>query len=144
MDRLNEDLKSSLKARDKTKLSVIRGVKSSLQNEAIKEGRELEESEVLTVLNREWKQRKESLHEFEKAGRDDLKQEIEQEMAVLSEYMPKPFSEEELDEIVKETITETGASSKSDMGKVMSAVMPKVQGRADGGQVNKLVQRYLT
>ncbi|RSL31606.1 GatB/YqeY domain-containing protein [Salibacterium salarium] len=144
MDRLNEDLKSALKAKDKKRLAVIRGIKSSLQNEAIKEARELEEEETLLVLNREWKQRKESLHEFEKANRDDLTHEVEQEIKILSEYMPKQLSEEDLDNIVQDTIQEVGASSKSDIGVVMSAVMPKVQGKADGKQVNQLVQKHLT
>ncbi|MGY4690356.1 GatB/YqeY domain-containing protein [Salibacterium sp. K-3] len=144
MDRLNEDVKHALRAKDKKRLSVLRGVKSSLQNEAIKEGRDLQETDALNVLNREWKQRKESLHEFKQAGRDDLTEEIEQEMDILSEYMPEPLSEEELDRIIQETITETGASSSKDMGKVMTAVMPKVQGRADGSLVNQLVRKQLT
>ncbi|MFD2704137.1 GatB/YqeY domain-containing protein [Salibacterium lacus] len=144
MDRLNEDVKRALKAKDKKRLSVLRGVKSSLHNEAIKEGRELQEQDALSVLNREWKQRRESLHEFENAGRDDLTEEIEKELAILSEYMPESLSEEELDRIVQETITETGASSGSDMGMVMSAVMPKVQGRADGKLVNQFVRKHLT
>ncbi|MDQ0299755.1 uncharacterized protein YqeY [Salibacterium salarium] len=144
MDRLNEDLKIALKAKDKKRLTVIRSIKSSLQNESIKVNRELEEEEALLVLNREWKKRNESLHEFERANREDLTKEIEEELKILSEYMPKQLSEEDLDIIVKDTIQKVGASSKSDIGAVMSAVMPKVQGQADGKKVNQLVQKHLT
>ncbi|MFB4164877.1 GatB/YqeY domain-containing protein [Alteribacillus sp. JSM 102045] len=144
MDRLNEDMKSALKAKEKKRLSVIRGVKSSLQNESIKFGRPLNEEEAINVLNREQKQRKDSLHEFKKAGREDLAQETEEELRILSEYLPKQLTEDELESIVKEMIQETGASSKSDMGKVMSAIMPKVKGKADGAKVNQLVQKHLS
>lgn len=143
LDRLNEDMKKAMKNREKEKLSVIRMVKSSLQNEQIKLGHELNEDESLTVLNRELKQRKDSLQEFEKAGRDDLVAKLQKEIEILQEYMPKQLSEEELLQIVKETIEEVGAKSKADMGKVMKAIMPKVKGKADGGLVNRLVQENL-
>lgn len=144
LDRLNEDMKKAMKNKEKEKLSVIRMVKSSLQNEQIKLGRELNEDESLTVLNREVKQRKDSLHEFAKAGRDDLASKLQMELEILQEYMPKQLSEDELLAIVKETIEEVGASSKADMGKVMGAIMPKVKGKADGGLVSRLVQQNLT
>ncbi|WP_158735420.1 GatB/YqeY domain-containing protein [Alteribacillus sp. YIM 98480] len=144
MDRLNEDMKSALKAKEKKRLSVIRGVKSSLQNESIKVGRTLNEEEAINVLNREQKQRKDSLHEFKKAGREDLAKETEEELIILSEYLPEQLTEKEIEDIVKQVIHDTGASSKSDMGKVMSAVMPKVKGKVDGSQVNQLVQKHLS
>jgi uncharacterized protein YqeY len=143
LDRLNEDMKKSMKKKEKEKLSVIRMVKSSILNEQIKFGRDLDEEESQTVLNRELKQRKESLHEFEKAGRDDLASKLHQEIEILQVYMPKQLTEDELTVIVKETIAEVGATSKADMGKVMGAIMPKVTGKADGGLVNRLVQRNL-
>ncbi|WP_017728406.1 GatB/YqeY domain-containing protein [Halalkalibacterium ligniniphilum] len=144
LDRLNEDMKKAMKDKDKQKLSVIRMVKSSLQNEQIKLGHELSEDEALTVLNRELKQRKDSLHEFEKANREDLASKIRDELTVLEDYMPEQLSEEELSAVIKETITEVGAASKADMGKVMGAIMPKVKGKADGGLVNRLVQQHLS
>ncbi|ACJ33219.1 GatB/YqeY domain-containing protein [Anoxybacillus flavithermus] len=144
LERLNNDMKQAMKNKEKDKLSVIRMVKSALQNEAIKLGKTLTEDEELTVLSRELKQRKDSLQEFEKAGRTDLVDKVKEEITVLELYMPKQLSEEELTQIVKETIAEVGASSKADMGKVMGAIMPKVKGKTDGSLVNKLVQQHLS
>ncbi|MBA4535877.1 GatB/YqeY domain-containing protein [Bacillus aquiflavi] len=145
LDRLNHDLKQAMKNKEKDKLSVIRLIKASLQNEAIKFGRsELTEEEELTVLSRELKQRKDSLHEFEKAGRDDLVEKIKTELTYVKLYMPKQLSEEELLTIITETIEEIGATSKAEMGKVMAAIMPKVKGKADGSTVQKLVLKHLS
>jgi uncharacterized protein len=143
LDKLNQDMKEAMRAKDKQRLTVIRSVKSSVQNEAINAGHELSDEEVLTVLNREMKQRRESLQEFEKAGREDLVDKIQQEISVLADYMPEQLSDKELQAVVDETIAETGASSKADMGRVMGAVMPKVKGRADGTAVRTLVQQSL-
>ncbi|WP_223591316.1 GatB/YqeY domain-containing protein [Neobacillus bataviensis] len=145
LERLNNDMKQAMKNKEKDKLSVIRMVKSSLQNEAIKLGvKELSEDVELTVLSREVKQRKDSLHEFDKAGRQDLVEKLRAELAVVELYLPKQLSEEELSEIVAQTISEVGAKSKADMGKVMAAIMPKVKGKADGSLVNKFVQQHLS
>lgn len=144
LERLNEDMKQAMRNKEKDKLTVIRMVKASLQNEAIKLGAELTEEQELTVLSREVKQRKDSLHEFEKAGREDLVEKIRTELKFVELYMPKQLSEEEVSKIVQETIFETKASSKADMGKVMAAIMPKVKGKADGATVNKLVQQHLS
>jgi uncharacterized protein YqeY len=145
LERLNNDMKQAMKNKEKDKLSVIRMVKASLQNEAIKLGtKELSENDELTVLSREVKQRKDSLHEFDKAGREDLVDKLRTELTYVELYLPKQLSEEELTEIVKETISEIGATSKADMGKVMAALMPKVKGKADGSLVNKLVQQHLS
>lgn len=142
-ERLNEDMKQAMKSQDKFKLSVIRMVRSAIKNIEIDTKRTLDDNEVLDVLNREIKQRRDSLQEFEKAGRDDLAETVKAEIAVLSDYMPQQLSEEEVKAIVQQTIQETGASSKADMGKVMGALMPKVKGRADGKLVNQLVQQLL-
>ncbi|MDR6122312.1 GatB/YqeY domain-containing protein [Neobacillus drentensis] len=144
LERLNNDMKQAMKNKEKDKLSVIRMVKASLQNEAIKLGTELPEDAELTVLSREVKQRKDSLHEFDKAGREDLVEKLRTELAIVELYLPKQLSEEELSEIVTETISEVGAKSKAEMGKVMAAIMPKVKGKADGSLVNKLVQQHLS
>lgn len=145
LERLNNDMKQAMKNKEKDKLNVIRMIKASLQNEAIKAGNsELSEEQELTVLSRELKQRKDSLHEFDKAGRIDLVDKLRTELTFVNLYMPKQLSEEELSEIVKETMAETGAISKADMGKVMAAIMPKVKGKADGSLVNKLVQQHLS
>jgi uncharacterized protein YqeY len=145
LERLNIDMKQAMKNKEKDKLSVIRMVKASLQNEAIKLGKkELSEDEELTILSREVKQRKDSLHEFDKAGRQDLVDKLHTEISIVELYLPKQLSEEELLEIVKQTISEVGAKSKAEMGKVMAAIMPKVKGKADGSLVNKFVQQHLS
>lgn len=137
-------MKQAMKNKEKDKLVVIRMIKAAIQNERIKLGRDLSEEDELSVLSREVKQRKDSLHEFEKAGREDLVDKIRAELKHVEIYMPEQLSEEELAEIVKQTIDETGASSKKEMGKVMAALMPKVKGKADGSLVNKLVQQHLS
>ncbi|MEC2076511.1 GatB/YqeY domain-containing protein [Metabacillus fastidiosus] len=145
LENLNQDMKQAMKNKEKDKLMVIRMVKAALQNEAIKLGRaDLTEEEELTVLSRELKQRKDSLHEFKKADRIDLVEKTQAEIAILGKYMPEQLSEEEVLQIVKETILEVNASSKAHMGKVMGALMPKVKGKADGNLVNKLVQQQLS
>ncbi|MGG1553058.1 MULTISPECIES: GatB/YqeY domain-containing protein [Paenibacillus] len=142
-DRLNEDMKQAMKSQDKFKLSVIRMVRSTIKNSEIDLKRSLDDNEVLEVLTREIKQRKDSLQEFTKAGRDDLADNLKAELAILAEYMPQQLSEEEVKAIVQQTIQQIGASSKADMGKVMTALMPQVKGRADGKVVNQLVQQLL-
>ncbi|WP_400242472.1 GatB/YqeY domain-containing protein [Niallia sp. JL1B1071] len=144
LERLNNDMKQAMKNKEKDKLVVIRMIKAAIQNERIKLGRDLSEEDELSVLSREVKQRKDSLHEFEKAGREDLVDKIRAELKHVEIYMPEQLSEEELAEIVKQAIDETGASSKKEMGKVMAALMPKVKGKADGSLVNKLVQQHLS
>lgn len=141
---LLEDMKQAMKAKEKTKLAVIRMVRSALQNEALKQGGPLSEEDEITVLSRELKQRKDSLQEFEKAGRTDLVESLHSEIKVLESYLPKQLTNAELEEIVKNTISEVGASSKKDIGKVMGVLMPKVKGKADGHIVNQLVQKYLS
>lgn len=145
LEQLNQDMKQAMKNKEKDKLIVIRMVKAALQNEAIKLGKnELSEEEDLTVLSRELKQRKDSLQEFKNADRLDLVEKTQAEIDVLVEYMPEQLSEDEVSEIVKQTISEVNATSKADMGKVMGALMPKVKGKADGSLVNKLVQQQLS
>jgi uncharacterized protein YqeY len=142
-ERLNNDMKQAMKNQDKFKLSVIRMVRSAIKNVEIDQRRELNDNEVLDILNRELKQRKDSLQEFEKAGRDDLAANLKTEISIIAEYLPEQLTEEEIKTIVQMTIDEVGASSKADMGKVMGALMPKVKGRADGKLVNQTVQQLL-
>ncbi|SEO32032.1 hypothetical protein SAMN04488134_10675 [Amphibacillus marinus] len=145
LENLNQDMKQAMRNKEKQKLSVIRMVKASLQNEAIKLGKDvLNEEEELTVLARELKQRKDSLQEFKEAGRDDLVDNLNAELDVLQVYMPEQLTSEELERIVLETIQSVNATSKKEMGKVMGALMPKVKGKADGTEVNKLVQKHLS
>ncbi|HHX8793387.1 TPA: GatB/YqeY domain-containing protein [Enterococcus faecium] len=143
LSRLNDDMKTAMKAKDKESLQVIRMIKSSIQNEQIKEGHDLTEEEELTVLSREMKQRRDSLHEFEEAGRDDLAEKVKSEIVIVEKYMPEQLSDEEIRQLVQEAITQTGASSMKEFGKVMGAIMPKVKGKADGNQVNAIVKELL-
>lgn len=141
--QLTEDMKTAMKAKDKETLSVIRMVKSALSNEQIKLGHDLTADDEMTVLSREMKQRVEELTSYQEANREDLAEGIQQQIAVLNKYMPKQLSESEVEEIVKATINEVGATSKADMGKVMRALMPKVKGKADGKLVSQKVQSLL-
>ncbi len=143
-ERLNEDMKQAMKSQDKFKLSVIRMVRASIKNLEIDQRKTLDDNEVLDILSREIKQRKDSLQEFEKkAGRQDLAEPLKQEIAIIAEYLPQQLTEDEIKAVVQETIQEVGATSKADMGKVMAALMPKVKGRADGKIVNQFVTQLL-
>ncbi|MWV45288.1 GatB/YqeY domain-containing protein [Paenibacillus sp. HJL G12] len=142
-ERLNEDMIQAMKSKEKFKLSTIRMVRSTIKNLEIDLKRTLDDNEVLDILSREIKQRKDALQEFKKAGRDDLAANVEAEIEIIGQYLPEQLSEEEIKVIVQQTIQETGASSKADMGKVMSALMPKVKGRSDGKVVNQVVQQFL-
>ncbi|MGE7365398.1 GatB/YqeY domain-containing protein [Desemzia incerta] len=141
---INEDVKTAMKARDKEKLSVLRMLKSALQNEQIKKGTELNEEEELSVLSREMKQRRDSLTEFKNADRQDLVEKLENEIIIVESYLPKQLTEEELQSIVQEVIASVNATSTSDFGKVMGAIMPKVKGKADGNAVNRIVKEQLS
>ncbi len=144
LDKLNEDMKQAMRNKEKDKLTVIRMLKAALQNEAINQGGELSSDDEITVLAREMKQRRDSLSEFEKAGREDLAEKVRAEIAIVEDYSPKQLSADELEQIVKTTIEEVGATTKADFGKVMGAIMPKVKGRADGNAVNQFVKQYLS
>ncbi|TDL85220.1 GatB/YqeY domain-containing protein [Vibrio vulnificus] len=144
LERLNNDMKQAMKNKEKDKLSVIRMLKASIQNEALKQRQDLTDDEELTVLSRELKQRKDSLQEFENAGRSDLVDKVRTELVYVEAYLPQQLSEEDISKIVNETILEVNATSKADMGRVMGALMPKVKGKADGSLVNKLVQQHLS
>ncbi|MCX7570819.1 GatB/YqeY domain-containing protein [Tumebacillus sp. DT12] len=142
-ERLTNDMKQAMKDKDKVRLSVIRMVRTAIQNAEIDQKKSLSDDEVVVVLNRELKQRRDSLQSFEAANREDLIQDAKQEIEILLDYLPAQLTAEELRSLVQEAIAETGAKGKSDMGKVMSALMPKVKGRADGKLVNQIVQEAL-
>lgn len=143
LSTLNDDMKTAMRAKDKERLAVIRMLKASIQNEEIKVGHVLNDDEELTILSREMKQRRDSLAEFENAGRDDLSEKVKVEIAIVEEYLPAQLSDDEIREIVKQAIAETGAASVKEFGKVMGVVMPQVKGKADGNQVNAIVKELL-
>ena len=144
LDQLNQDMKAAMKAKDKAKLKTIRMLKASLQNEKLAKQDDLTEQEELDILAREKKQRLDSLQEFKQAGRDDLVDEVEEELAIVAEYLPEPLSDDEVKEIIQSVIDSVDASGMQDMGKVMGAVMPKVKGRADGNFVSEVVKAKLS
>ena len=144
LNQLNEDMKTAMRAKDKDSLTTIRMIKSAIQNEEIRKGSELNQDEEIAIVSREKKQRLESLNEFEKAERDDLVEKLNRELEIVNKYLPEQLAEDEVRGIVNETINEVGAESMQDMGKVMSTIMPKVAGRADGGTINKLVREELS
>ena len=137
-------MKVAMKAKDKAKLKTIRMLKASLQNEKLAKQDDLTEQEELDILAREKKQRLDSLQEFKQAGRDDLVDEVEEELTIVAEYLPEPLSDNEVKEIVQSVIDSVNASGMQDMGKVMGAVMPKVKGRADGNFVSEVVKAKLS
>jgi uncharacterized protein len=142
-ERLTEDMKQAMKDKDKIRLSVIRMVRTAIKNAEIDLHKTLSDDDVIAVLNRELKQRRDSLQAFESAARQDLADAAKQEIEILVGYLPAQLTEDEVRALVQEAVAETGATGKSDMGKVMSALMPKVKGRADGKLVNQLVQQAL-
>jgi uncharacterized protein YqeY len=142
-NQLDQEMKMALKNKDKQKLSTIRMLKSAIKKEEIDKKRPLNDDEIISVIMREVKQRKDSLAEYKAAGRDDLVEKEQAEIDILSAYLPEQMSEEELKALVQQVIEEVGAGSKADMGKVMSAIMPKVKGRAEGRLVNRMVQEAL-
>ena len=145
-DRLTEDMKQAMKDKEagKLKLSVIRMVRSAAKNIEIDRHKELDDNELLEVVAKEVKMRKDSLEEFRKANRPDLLAALEQEIAILMEYLPEQMTEAEVRRLVTQAVTDAQASSPKDMGKVMALLMPKVKGRADGKLVNSLVKELLS
>ncbi|MEF9992008.1 MAG: GatB/YqeY domain-containing protein [Romboutsia sp.] len=141
--KLQEDLKSSMKNKDTVKKSVVTLIRASIKQFEVDHRVELDDEAIIDIIAKQMKQRKDALVEFEKAGREDLVNETEAEIKVLTEYLPQQLSEEELNEIVKSTISQVGATSMKDMGKIMSVIKPLVKGRADGKLINELVKANL-
>lgn len=142
-EKLQEDLKAAMKSKDSRRLSVIRLAKAAIKNTEIAKKKELGDDEVLEVLNREVKQRRDAIPEFQKGNRPDLVESLEAEIAILMEYLPRQMSEEEIRQAAKEAVAAVGAKDARDMGKVMGALMPKVKGKADGRLVNQVVKELL-
>lgn len=141
--RLRDDLKIAMKSKDELKKSVIRLALAGLKNAELEKGAPLSESEEVDVMARQAKMRRESIEEYEKAGRFDAADAERKEMEIIMSYLPRQLSEDELRQIISETIAQTGAEEPRDIGKVMGAVMPKLRGRADGKLVNSMVREML-
>jgi uncharacterized protein len=145
--RVDSDLKEAMRAKDATKLGVLRMIKSALKYAAIaKSGAEAElnDAEAVQVIRKQAKQRQDSIESFEKGGRAELADKEKQELAILNTYLPQGMSPDELAKIVRETIAELGATSKAHMGAVMKALQAKTDGRADGKTLSAEVQKQLS
>lgn len=142
-DRLMADMKISMKNRDKLRKDVITMVRAAIKQKEVDERIELDDESIIDVISKQVKQKKDAIEDFKKGQRQDLVELTEKEIDILFEYLPQQLTESELDEIVKAAIEEVGANSVRDMGKIMSNVMPKIKGRADGSMVNNIVKQYL-
>jgi|SRR3712207_4145045 len=142
-ERLQEDWKQALKARDKFKANTISMAKASVLLVEKTEGRKIDDEDVIEVLAKEVKQRRESLVEFKKGNRQDLIEQTQSEIEILLDYLPQQLTEEEITEFVIQAIKEVGTNSIKDMGKVMAIVVPKLKGRADGKLVSQIVRKNL-
>ena len=145
-EKLTADMKEAMKAREegRQRLGVIRMVRGAFRQQEIDGQKELDDDAVLAVISKEVKQRRDSIEEFKKGGREDLIAQNEAEIAVLMAYLPQQMAEGEIRKLVQDAITATGASSPKEMGKVMKELMPKVKGRADGKLVNQIVRELLS
>ena len=141
--KLMDDLKTSMKTKNKLRKDVITMVRAAVKQREVDERVELTDEDVIEIISKQLKQNKDSIVEFEKGDRQDLVEHAEKEIEILLEYLPLQLTEEELESIVKTTIEEENAETIKDMGKVMSSILPKIKGRADGALVNKLVREYL-
>jgi len=142
--QLQADMKSSMKSGDKSRLGVIRLMLAAIKQIEVDERIELDDARVIAVLDKMTKQRRESISQFDSAGRDDLTAIEQAELEIISEYLPEALSESEINELVEQSIAATGAASIKDMGKVMGLLKPQLQGRADMGQVSQLIKSRLS
>lgn len=148
LDRLNDDLKQAMRDKDKVRLRTLRSLRAALKNKEIEEregGAEtvLSEQDQLAVLRKQVSQRKDSIEQYEEAGRDDLVQKEQEELDVLDEYMPSALSDEELEGKLRSIINDVEAESMADMGAVMGRAMSELRGRVDGGRVQDMVKQLL-
>ena len=141
--QIKDAMKAAMRAKEKQRLATIRMIQAEFKRIEVDERIELDDARVLAVLDKMGKQRRDSIKQFEDAGRDDLASQEKTELEVIAEFLPAALSDEEITAIVKQAITDSGAESARDMGKVMALVKPQVQGRGDVGAVSKLVKSLL-
>jgi uncharacterized protein YqeY len=147
--RISDDIKTAMKARDQLRVDTLRGIKAKILEKEVqmrpKKGRDysLDDEGVIQVLTQGAKQRRDSIASFKSAGRTDLSDKEEKELAIIQEYLPKQLGDDELEQLVRMAVEETGATAAKDMGMVMKAVMPKVKGQADGKRINAMVRKLL-
>ncbi|MBL7198916.1 MAG: GatB/YqeY domain-containing protein [Anaerolineae bacterium] len=143
-DQLMADLKDALRERDAVRKGALRLALAALKNARVEKNADLTDDEAIVVMSKEVKQRRDSIGEYEKAGRDDLVAAEAAEIEILNQYLPRALGREEIVELAREAIAETGASGPKQMGQVMRVLMPRVQGQADGRMVSEVVRGLLT
>ncbi|WP_018860823.1 MULTISPECIES: GatB/YqeY domain-containing protein [unclassified Thioalkalivibrio] len=141
--RLQDDVKQAMRAREKERLGALRLIQAEVSQFEVDERREADDDTVLAILNRMLKQRRDSIDQYRKGGREDLAEREAAEITVIEAYMPEPLGDAELEQMIGEAIAETGAAGASDMGKVMGVLKPRVFGRADMGVVSQKVRTAL-
>ncbi|HEY8450093.1 MAG TPA: GatB/YqeY domain-containing protein [Bacillota bacterium] len=141
--RLEQDMKDAMRARDKVRLDTIRMLRAAVRNAEIDQRGELDDAGVIVVLSKQLKLREEALATLEQAGRAEQAAVVRREIEVVRSYLPEPLDEAELSRLIDEAITQSGARRLQDVGKVMGLLMPQVRGRADGALVNRLVRQRL-
>lgn len=142
--RIMDDMKSCMREGDKQTLGTIRLILSAIKQQEVDSRKDLEDGDILTILDKMAKQRRESIEQFEKAGRDDLASKEKDELKVIQTYLPAQLSDDEIASIIDEAIKTTGAESMRDMGKIMGIIKPKMQGRADMSAVSALIKSRLS
>lgn len=142
-ERLMEDLKVSMRNKETLRKSVITMIRASIKQREVDERIELTEDQILDLIAKQQKQRKDALEEFMKAQRDDLVQQTNQEIEILASYLPQQLSDEELEAVVRDAIAATNAQSMKDMGKIMGKVTEVAKGKADGKRINEMVKKIL-
>jgi uncharacterized protein YqeY len=143
-EKLVEEMKRAMKSNDKLRLSTIRMIRSALKNKEIELRKKLEDEEVIKVIQVMMRKGEESVEQFQTGGRVDLVEKEKKEIEILKSFLPQPLSQEEILNIIDQSIQETQASSPKDIGKVMKSVMPKIGGKADGKLINQLVKERLS
>ena len=141
--QIESDFKDAMRASDDLRKRTYRMVLSSIKLAEVDKGEPLEEPDVLVILQKEIKSRRETIADAERAGRADIAAEAEAEIRILEPYLPQPLTHDEIEEMANEAIAEVGASSPKEMGMVMKVLMPSIQGRADGSQVSQIVRQLL-
>ncbi len=142
-ERLSDEMKAAMKSGDKTRLAVIRLIQSALKQKEVDERVVLTDADVLAILDKMAKQRRESIEQFKAAGRDDLEQQEAYELSVIQSYLPEPLSDADIDALIAQAIQSTGASSVREMGAVMTQLRPQLQGRADMSLVSARIKNAL-
>ncbi len=142
-EKLMDDLKEAMKSKEKVKKNVVTMVRAAVKQKEVDNRVDLSDDDILDIIAKQIKQKKDSISDFEKGNRQDLIDLTNEEIKILLEYLPPQLSDEELELIVKEAIESTGAQTKKDLGKVMALIMPKTKGKADGKHINEIVAKYI-